>query len=144
MATWQMLIVDDNPGDRDLIRRALREAGVDVSVHTAENAVQALTHLRGSALPDVVLLDIRMPVFDGHWALGVFKELPAIREVPVIVLTSSSREEDRLLALRAGAAIVQVKPADWAGYVALARSLGDFLGGVRGPNPCSPRPQSAA
>lgn len=131
MASRKLLIVDDNRGDVDLMRRALVEAGVDAEVQAAENAVQAYAFLRnrdGAALPDAILLDIRMPVFDGHQALAVIKDMSNARRIPVIMFTSSDKVEDRIRSLRAGATCVKVKPPTWLEYVALARDLSAYLG----------------
>lgn len=126
----QILIVDDNPGDIALMRQAIGEVGLQVDVQAAENAVQAfifLRHKSGKSLPDVILLDHRMPVFDGVQMLTILRESPNLREIPVIVFTSSTREVDRIASMRAGAKCVKTKPPTWQEYVELARSLAAYL-----------------
>mgnify|MGYP001572280903 CR=1 FL=1 len=133
----QILLVDDNPGDIDLMRRALAEVGTGISVEVAENGVQGFVFLRHKTreqLPNVIVLDFNMPVFDGIKVLEILHESETLRSIPVVVFTSSMREKDRTAAMRAGAKCVTTKPLTWEGYVQLAHKLVDFL--------ASPRPSN--
>src|SRR5688572_21653606 len=94
----QVLLVEDNRGDVQIIQEAIEHVGAPIEVHVAENAVQAFAYLgqrgvfAGVPRPDVVLMDLRLPVIDGHQALEVIKATPGWSDIPVIVLTSSQLE----------------------------------------------------
>jgi len=104
------LVEDDDDDDHlFLIRRSLRDlAGVAVAVDVARTGEQALDRLRrgrvdSRALPELVLLDLRIPRLDGLAVLGRIRADTVLRTLPVVVLTSSERDEDREQALRLGA-----------------------------------------
>ncbi len=124
-----ILIIDYNVADVELMREALREIDPTVQLFSVVNAVQGFAFLSkqdGFAqvpTPDVVLLDINMPVINGLHALRLIRETRDWDPIPVIVWSSSSRGEDRSEALRLGAVEYVVKPADWEGQVALAHHL---------------------
>ncbi len=126
----QILLVEDNPADVGLMREAMREAGLQVMLHSAENAPQAFSFLRNklnTELPDVIILDLRMPVIDGLSVLKILKANPPIDRIPVVMLTSSQAPTDRVACLRAGAACFTSKPMTIDGYVELAKALAQRL-----------------
>jgi CheY-like chemotaxis protein len=139
----QILVVDDNRDDVDIVRRALAVCGIATTVHVAENAVQAFDYLRQGPprndrpLPDLVILDIGMPIIDGIQALKVFKGDPRWKSIPVVMFVSAGRKDlmDECMAL--GAAAFHVKPATWAGYVDLFTALKVDI--ERGFQPCGDR-----
>ncbi|MBA3684476.1 MAG: response regulator [Planctomycetes bacterium] len=128
-----ILIIDDNGADVDLMREALREIDVKIEVFSVENAVQGFAFLSKQSgfaqmpTPDVVLLDINMPVINGLQALRLIRETADWKRIPVIVWSSSSRREDQIEALRLGAVEYVVKPADWDGQVAFAHHLSQVI-----------------
>jgi len=124
-----ILLVEDNPGDAELLRQALSERGADVEVQVADTAVRAFEYLKGqpphghNRTPDLVVLDLALPVIQGHKVLDVIKHNEDWRDLPVIVLSSSAAPRDRELCERLGARAYIVKPATWNDYLALADRL---------------------
>ena len=91
---WHVLVVDDDDDYSLIIERALRAAaGVPVEIRRARTGGEALALLRES-VPDLLLLDLKMPGMGGHEALEKIKEDDSLRSVPVAVLSSSDRDED--------------------------------------------------
>ena len=87
----RVLLVEDDPDQREVAADLLRLEGFEVA--TAENGLDALLHLRnGPVLPDVVLLDLEMPVMDGREFRARQLDDPSARSVPVVVLSSASSE----------------------------------------------------
>ncbi len=93
-AEWHVLLVDDDDDYALIIERALKAAaGVPVIIRRARTGSEALTQLRES-VPDLLLLDLKMPGMGGHEALEEIKGDEALRSVPVAVLSSSDRDDD--------------------------------------------------
>jgi CheY-like chemotaxis protein len=111
-------VVEDNRGDVDLFREAL--AGLDgVTVHAVPNVVQArdfLTrkppHLH-APVPDVIFLDLNLPIFMGYSLLPAIKADPALRHIRIVVFTSSENPDDQQLCTELGADDYLVKPLNW-------------------------------
>ena len=114
-----VLVVDDNPANRDLLTRLLGRFGCRVS--QAEDGYQAL-HLAGSGTVDLVLLDLIMPGLDGHEVCRRLRANPATCMLPVVVLTASG-EQEKVRALEAGADDFLPKPFDRAELLARIGSL---------------------
>jgi len=120
--TVRVLLVEDDDDHLFLIRRSLRDlTEVAVAVEVARTGEQALDYLRrgrfdSGALPELVLLDLRIPRLGGLEVLGQIRADAALRSLPVVVLTSSEREEDREQALRLGATWYVCKPIDGARF----------------------------
>ena len=129
MPSSHLLLVEDNPGDAELVRMALAERQADISVHIADNAVQAFAYLKGqppggaNPRPDLIVLDLALPVIHGHKVLDVVKRNVDWQRIPVVVLSSSPAPSYRVLCERLGACAYVVKPGDWPGYLALADRL---------------------
>src|SRR5208283_5457181 len=109
-----ILIVDDSPGDLELTSIALETTGREVKALSAKDGASALAMLRkGNELPALILLDLKMP---GISAIEVLREIRTderLRELPVVVVTSSSLESDRTEAIDAGANDYLEKPLTW-------------------------------
>jgi two-component system, response regulator len=130
-----ILLVEDNPDDEALTLRALKRGKVANEVAVARDGVEALDFLfgRGShadranaPLPQVVLLDLKLPKIDG---LEVLKEMRAherTRYVPVVVLTSSNEDRDIVESYRFGANSYIQKPVDFQQFVDAASTLGMY------------------
>jgi CheY-like chemotaxis protein len=97
----EVLIVEDNPGDADLIRHLLSEKTVPVKITVTGDGESAL-RIIGTSQPDVVLLDINLPRIDGHQVLRLIRQ-SGDPEVVVIVMSSSLNPADHHSALNAGA-----------------------------------------
>lgn len=107
-----VLLVEDNEADAELTRIAIDRAAVAVNLVVVGNGREALEHV-GREKPDMILLDLKMPVMGGLEALEHLRDALPITEVPVIVLTTSAREEDRERAHELGAWAYVVKEASF-------------------------------
>lgn len=128
----EVLLVEDNPGDVRLTREALIEGKVRNNLSVVPDGVEALAFLRRegryaeAARPDVILLDLNLPRKDGREVLEEIKADPALRSIPVVVLTSSEAERDiaRAYALHANCYIT--KPVDLDQFITVVKSIEDF------------------
>ena len=105
-----VLYIDDTENNRILVTRRLEKNGFRVL--TAENAGQGLV-LAGTALPDLILMDMGMPDIDGWSATRELKTDPKLRHIPVIALTAHAMQGDREKALEAGCDDYETKPFDF-------------------------------
>lgn len=120
-----ILLVEDNPDDRDLTMRALRKNFIGNHVAFAEDGAEALRHLEEtSTLPELVLLDLKLPKVDGLEVLRALRSNPRTRHVPVVVLTSSDEERDLVDSYELGANSYIRKPVDFEQFQEAVRILG--------------------
>jgi two-component system, response regulator len=126
-----VLLVEDDADHVFLVRRALADvAGTEVTVEVAGDGEQAVERLARSRFgaggrPQLVLLDLKMPRMDGLEVLRRIRADEATAGLPVVVLTSSERQEDREAALRAGATWFVCKPIDGRRFRAELQQLAD-------------------
>jgi two-component system, response regulator len=127
----RVLLVEDDEDHVFLVRRALRDLEhVAVTVEVASNGEQALEELGRArfdpgSLPHLILLDLRIPRVDGLEVLRRIRADVALQALPVVVLTSSERDDDREGALRLGATWFVCKPIEGARFRAEVQQLGD-------------------
>jgi two-component system, chemotaxis family, response regulator Rcp1 len=121
-----ILLVEDSAPDAMLIRQALLEAGVEGTVELVTDGEQALARLKRGAPPDLMLLDLNLPRKDGRAVLAEMREDPALREIPVIVLTTSSAPHDVRYCYQQGANSYIRKPLGLDRLVETARSIRQF------------------
>jgi two-component system response regulator len=132
----RVLLVEDDQDHVFLVRRALADLpGVAVTVEEAGDGEQALERLArarygGAGPPQLVLLDLKMPRMDGLEVLRRIRAEETANGLPVVVLTSSERPEDREQALRLGATWFVCKPIDGARFRAEVQQLGDRWAGL--------------
>lgn len=107
----KVLVVDDNPVSRELIREVLEDS--DRKVLEAENGEEALRKIADEK-PDIVLLDIQLPVFDGYEVLRQVRTCLKLDKLPVLALTAYAMQEDREKALASGFDAYITKPIDAA------------------------------
>lgn len=128
----EILLVEDNPADVRLTREALREGKLRNNLHVAPDGVEALAMLRGTGRytdavrPDLILLDLNLPRKDGREVLQEIKADPALRHIPVVVLTSSQAEQDILRAYDLHANCYVTKPVDLDQFMHVVRTIEDF------------------
>ncbi len=106
----RVLVVDDDAGGRRLTRATLKKAGFEVS--EAEDGQQALDAMR-AALPDLVLMDVSMPVMDGFTACAELRKLPGGGRVPVVMMTGLDDVKSIERAFEVGATDFITKPINW-------------------------------
>ncbi|ALP52229.1 two-component system response regulator [Candidatus Tenderia electrophaga] len=126
-----ILLVEDNPDDEALTLHALKKNNINNKVIVARDGVEALAYLFGSeasdaevTLPAVILLDIKLPKIDGLEVLRRIRADERTRYLPVVILTSSNEEEDRLKGYSLGANSYVRKPVDFDEFVRAAGQLG--------------------
>jgi CheY-like chemotaxis protein len=115
-----ILLVEDNEMNRDLISQYLGYYGY--TMLTADDGAAAVA-LAGIAAPDLILMDISLPVLDGWEATRRIKADPATRHIPVIALTAHAMAADRQTSLAAGCDDYEAKPIDFARLLAKIRAL---------------------
>jgi CheY-like chemotaxis protein len=125
------LLVEDNPGDADLIREVLETSRIAADIVVAVDGVQALAHLRGelpsfSGIPDLILLDLNLPKMGGRQVLSEIKNDPRFKTIPVVVLTSSDAEQDIVKSYELGAACYVTKPLGLDSFQTVVRSIEEF------------------
>jgi two-component system response regulator len=128
-----ILLVEDNPDDEALTLRALAKNNIANEIIVARDGVEALDYLFAtgphegrdrSHLPQVVLLDLKLPRLDGLEVLRRIRAEAATRLLPVVVLTSSREDSDLVESYRLGANSYVRKPVDFVAFVEAARQLG--------------------
>ena len=128
----EILLVEDNPGDVRLTKEAFKEGQIDNEMHVATDGDAALDYLyqRGeheeAVRPDLVLLDLNLPKVDGIEVLEQVKGDPDLKQIPVIVLSSSEDESDVLKSYENYTNAYLTKPVDPDEFVELVRSLESF------------------
>ena len=128
----EILLVEDNPGDARLTLEAMREAKMSNRIHVVEDGVEAMEFLRrqgrfGDApRPDLILLDLNLPKKDGREVLAEVKADPNLKRIPVVVLTTSSAEEDVLRAYDLHANCYVTKPVDLAQFMKIVALIDNF------------------
>jgi len=130
-----ILIVDDDENDRFLLERALKDAGPDVTVRTAQDGIEALAYLDGNdqfadrkrfPFPTFIFVDLKMPRMDGFAVIQHVKKHPKWAIIPALVFSGSSDLDDIKKAFLAGAAAYHVKPASPEERKKLCRLLLDY------------------
>ncbi len=128
----KVLLVEDNQGDVDLIREQMEYSNISCDLQVATDGVEAMAYLRNegdyaeASMPNVIFLDINLPRKNGWEVLAEIKGDPHLSNIPVIVLTSSEREEDVAKAYGMQACAYLCKPADLLGYGKIMSAINDF------------------
>jgi CheY-like chemotaxis protein len=125
--------VEDNPDDEALTLRAIKKNNISNAVVVVRDGAEALDYLFAtnayagrdtSVLPQVVLLDLKLPKMDGLEVLRRLREDPRTRLLPVVILTSSTEEQDRFSGYELGANSYVRKPVDFVQFMEAVRNLG--------------------
>ncbi len=128
-----ILLVEDNPKDEELLLRALKKSNVLNPVVVAHDGVEALDYLfaRGAhahrdqtSMPQLILLDLKLPKIDGLEVLKALRANENTKLLPVVVLTSSIEEQDLVHSYSLGANSYVRKPVDFAEFIEAVRQLG--------------------
>jgi two-component system, response regulator len=126
-----ILLVEDNPADEALTLRALKKANIANTVVVARDGVEAIDYLipketnaGARCLPRLILLDLKLPKLDGHEVLKRIRADTRTQLVPVVILTTSVEDEDRLQGYRLGANSYIRKPVDFSEFAEAVVQLG--------------------
>ncbi|KAF5415847.1 MAG: putative methanogenesis regulatory protein FilR2 [Candidatus Methanogaster sp.] len=130
--TVEILLVEDNPGDVRLTQEVLKDGKVQNNMHVVKDGVDAISFLRqtgaytGAPRPDIILLDLNLPRKDGREVLADIKADPDLKNIPVVVLTTSSAEQDIFRSYDLHANCYITKPVDLDQFIRVIRSIEDF------------------
>jgi two-component system, chemotaxis family, response regulator Rcp1 len=127
----EILLVEDNPADVALTKRALKSGKVPYNVHVANDGADALAFLHDveneqAPRPDLVLLDLNMPRVSGQEVLEKIKSNEKLASIPVVVLTTSRDEEDIAKTYKLHANSFITKPVDWQEFINVARLIEEY------------------
>jgi chemotaxis family two-component system response regulator Rcp1 len=131
-APIEVLLVEDSPGDVRLTREAFKDAKVHINLHVASDGAKAMAFLlrdgeyAKAPRPDLILLDLNLPKKDGREVLEDIKEHPTLKTIPVVVLTTSSSEEDILRSYQLHANCYITKPVGLEGFLTVVKSIDSF------------------
>ena len=139
-----ILLIEDNRMDIELTLDAFRERRLNNAIHVAPGGQEGLDYLLGHGefadrdkfpLPDLILLDLKMPVVDGHEVLQQIKQFPKLKRIPVVVLSSSKEEGDRALTYDNGANSYLVKPVSFDGFLDVVHQIDSYWLSLNVPPP---------
>lgn len=127
-----ILIVEDNPGDARLIKEVINGNKIQCQLHLVKDGVEAMNFLNrkeefsGSPRPDLIFLDLNLPKKDGREVLAEIKTDDNLKQIPVVVMTTSQAEEDILKSYSLHANCYVTKPLDLDQFVNVVKSIEDF------------------
>ncbi|MBN2008777.1 response regulator [candidate division KSB1 bacterium] len=120
-----ILLAEDDKVDAMTVKRALKDLHVTNQLFVAENGEEALQFLKNAEMrrPGIILLDLNMPKMNGIELLEALKHDNELRRIPVVMLTTSKEEQDKLQSFNLGAAGYMVKPVDYKKFVEVVRTI---------------------
>ncbi len=127
-----VLLVEDNAGDVRLTREAFKESGRLIELHVVTDGAAAIDFLRrappfaAAPRPDIILLDLNLPVMDGREVLAIIKQDSSMKTIPTIVLTTSDAEADILRSYQLNANCYLTKPIELEAFETLVKSITNF------------------
>ncbi len=141
MKTPEILLVDDNPADIDLTSEVLAQSQQHYHVNSVNDGAEAISFLRHQGkyttapCPDLVVLDLNLPIKDGRQVLSDIKADPSLQKIPVVIFTTSQANSDISRSYELGANCYLKKPGNLAEFVAVVQSMAQFwLGFARLPH----------
>jgi CheY-like chemotaxis protein len=129
----EVLLVEDDPGDVLMTREAFEEHRVNNRLEVVPDGVEALAYLRredpysDAVRPDLILLDLNLPRRDGRQVLKEIKNDESLRHIPVVVLTTSQRDEDILRSYQLHANAYVTKPVDFDQFIKAVQQIDEFF-----------------
>lgn len=130
--TFEVLLVDDDPADVLMTREALDGNGYH-TLSVVPDGVEAMAYLRRQGpyaqapMPSLILLDLNLPRRTGREVLADVKDDPRLRVIPVVVLTTSTSEDDIIASYRLHANAYVIKPVEFDQFAQVVRRIGDFF-----------------
>ena len=128
----EILLVEDNPGDVRLTSEVFKEGKIRNKLHVVKDGEEAIQFLRKEGKftkaihPDLILLDLNLPKKDGREVLDEIKSDPDLKRIPVIVLTTSTAEEDIVKTYNSNANCFVSKPVDLDEFISVIKSIENF------------------
>ena len=128
-----VLLIEDDPGDELITREAFEHNKIKNTLHVAHDGEEGLDFLykrgkyEGAPRPDLILLDLNLPKYDGRQLLEQIKSDADLSHIPVVVLTTSSAEEDILRSYKLHANAYVTKPVDFNRFVEVVREIDHFF-----------------
>ncbi|GLW07211.1 two-component system response regulator [Microtetraspora sp. NBRC 13810] len=129
----EVLLVEDDPGDELITREAFEHNKIGNSLHVVRDGLEALDFLyrrdayEDAPTPDLILLDLNLPKYDGRQVLERIKSDPDLAYIPVVVLTTSAAEEDILRSYKLHANAYVTKPVDLDQFINAIRHIDEFF-----------------
>ncbi|MGZ4562170.1 MAG: response regulator [Mycobacterium sp.] len=129
----EILLVEDDPGDELITREAFEHNKLKNNLHVAHDGEEGLDFLykrgdfAGAPRPDLILLDLNLPKYDGRQLLEKVKSDPDLSRIPIVVLTTSSAEEDILRSYELHANAYVTKPVDLDQFINAVRQIDEFF-----------------
>ncbi|WP_405181971.1 response regulator [Nocardia sp. NBC_01377] len=128
-----ILLVEDDPGDELMTREAFEDNKIGNTLHVVRDGQEALDYLfregeyADASRPDLILLDLNLPKYDGRQVLEKIRADDELTAIPVVILTTSAAEEDILRSYRLHANAYATKPVDLEQFVAAIKQIDDFF-----------------
>lgn len=128
----QILMVEDSPSDAELAIQAFKESRLLNVLNIVDNGQSAIDYLGGTGeygdrvLPDLILLDLNLPVKNGHEVLAEIKKDDTLKRIPVIVLTTSDNDKDVLESYKLHASAYITKPVDFDKFIGVIKDIQNF------------------
>jgi two-component system response regulator len=128
----EILLVEDNENDVVLTRESFKIVKLTIKLHHVKNGQECMAFLRKEApyenvpTPDLILLDLNMPIMDGREVLQELVADPALNHLPVVILTTSTEEKDILTMYKLRASSYIVKPVDFDQFMRVIREFGNY------------------
>lgn len=132
MHSVDILLVEDDPGDVTLTREGLETAKMNINLNVVGDGVEALKYLRregpyaGASRPDLILLDLNMPIMDGRETLRHIKSDEDLRTIPVVILTTSESDMDIIKSYNLGANCYISKPIGFESFIDVVHAIESF------------------
>ena len=120
-----ILLVEDDRVDAMTVKRAMKEINITNPLEIARDGEEALAYLRDdrNERPCIILLDLNMPKMNGIEFLNILKQDPVLKRIPVIVLTTSKEDQDRVASFELSVAGYMIKPVDYVQFVEVMRAI---------------------
>jgi chemotaxis family two-component system response regulator Rcp1 len=128
-----VLLVEDDPGDVMIAQEALKASSLTSKLTVVPDGVEAIKYLRrqngysDAPRPDLILLDLNLPKKSGHEVLAEVKADPALRKIPIVVLTTSGAAEDVVRSYDLHANVFVTKPVDFDHFTGVIKQIDDFF-----------------
>lgn len=128
----EILLVEDNPGDVRLIREGLKENKIRNNMHVVGDGVEAMAYLHRAGVhqaavrPDLILLDLNLPRKSGREVLAEVKSDRELKQIPVVILTTSQAEQDIVKSYEHYANCYITKPVDLDQFIAVVKAIDNF------------------